>query len=303
MRIRLQTLVRWSIVVFPAVMVLRAGTAAVFRSVQAIRLEFAAASIKRMPPGPARAGQMFVCHGIDGYRRALYGHFDPAVAAQGRCVGTGLHLVDLISLAYGIPPQFLSGGPDWVYLNTSRSRETEVAFQIEAAAIDPSSATTEQLRQMLQTMLADRFKLKLHRETRDTQGYVLLVAKNGPNLKDASGNDEPPFVALNDKGRLVLRGKSRLDLLVQLLVRWVPRDGEKPVPIVDRTGLTGKYDYELLFPPPSAGQRGTTAGGGEPPSASDLSAMLEDQLGLRLQRENVSFEVTVVDQVELPSPN
>src|SRR6185436_11914198 len=96
-----------------------------------IRPEFAAASIKRMPPGPALAGQMFVCHGIDGYRRALFGHFDPDVAAQGRCAGSGVHLVDLIGLAYGISPQFVSGGPDWVYFNTSRSSGSNIAFQIE----------------------------------------------------------------------------------------------------------------------------------------------------------------------------
>jgi hypothetical protein len=66
MRRRLQTLVRWSIVLFPAVVVLSAGTVAVLPPVQATGLNFAAASIKRMPPSPARAGQMFVCNGIDG---------------------------------------------------------------------------------------------------------------------------------------------------------------------------------------------------------------------------------------------
>jgi uncharacterized protein (TIGR03435 family) len=305
MRIHFQRLVGWSLAVCPAVVTLTAAmpptAASILQSIT--HLEFAAASIKRLPPGPAVAGQMFACHGTDGYRRALFGHFNPAVAAQGRCAGSGVHLVDLISLAYGIAPEFISGGPDWVYLKTGPSSASNIAFQIEAVAEDPSKTTTEELRQMLQTMLADRFKLKLHHEMREVPGYVLLLAKNGPKLKEASGQDEPPSVALNDKGRLVLRGKSRLDLLAQLLVRWVPRAGEKPAPVLDKTGLTGTYDYDLLFPPPMAGQRGATAGGGEPPNASDLSAMLENQLGLRLQREIVSFGVIVVDQAELPSPN
>ncbi|MBI4473041.1 MAG: TIGR03435 family protein, partial [Acidobacteria bacterium] len=137
---------------------------------------------------PPRAGQMFACHGTDGYRRALFGRFDPAIAAQGRCSGSGVHLADLIGLAYGIPPQFVSGGPDWVYFNNpSLSTGSNVTFQIEAAA-DPSTTTTDQLRLMLQTMLADRFKLKLklRRETRELPGYALLVAKNGPRLKNAN---------------------------------------------------------------------------------------------------------------------
>lgn len=262
--------------------------------------QFAAISIRRDPPEPPRAGQMFACHGIDGYRRALFGRFDPAATPQGRCAGSGVRLVYLIGLAYEVLPEFVSGGPDWIYGGRGPLPPSQISFTIQAAAETPSTATTEDLGQMLRSMLADRFRLQFRWESKVAEGYKLVVAQNGSRLNESTDPEEPPFMGLNEKGRLAIQGKSRLSLLAQLLTRYVPRSGDLPRPVVDRTGLTGAYDYEILFPQPAAGQRGATPDQGSVP---DVSGLLEDQLGLRLERAQIPFELLIVDNVEYPSPN
>jgi uncharacterized protein (TIGR03435 family) len=252
------------------------------------RMEFAAVSIKPVPPGPFRGG--FSCHGTDGNAHPFDASFNnPFTAPQGRCVGTGVSPPLLIGVAYGIEPRYVSGGPDWIRGNLDPSK----TFTIEATAEDTSAATTEQLRQMLQTMLADRFKLKFHRETHESAGYALALSKGGLKLREASGEDESPFSVRSDKGQPAIKGKSRLDQLAQALSRFV--DG----PVVDKTGVVRSYDYEFILPNISAQRSGRGAG----PDASDISGALEEQLGLRLQAQKVPVEIIVIDQIERPSPN
>src|SRR6185503_3923284 len=132
----------------------------------------------------------FACHGVDGNRRASFGEGGGSlVAPKGRCVGNGVLLSSLIEFAYGIPHRYGPGVPDWAAAGTPTDlqdsdnpqrivrtfrvlvRET---YQIEAIVDDPATATTEQMTQMVQTMLAERFKLKFHRDTQEVPGYVVL---------------------------------------------------------------------------------------------------------------------------------
>lgn len=170
------------------------------------------------------------------------------------------------------------------------------SFQLEAIADDPSTATLDQLRQMLQHLLTDRFKLKFHREEKGFPGYLLVVAESGHKMKPIVGNYEEPLELRN--------GKSTMDRLARALRNSVP---ESP-PIVNRTGLPGAYEYELRPVPrdPVAVAGGGVRGG--PPPLSDriaaLSSALEQQMGLRLQSEkSVPDDVFVIDHVEPPSPN
>src|SRR5262249_2585305 len=96
----------------------------------------------------------------------------------GRCVITAARLSHLIVIAHSMEIRNLKGGPDWVW-GAER-------FDVDAKAENPSSATEEQLLSMLQNLLADRFHLKFHRETKKASGYALVVAKNGPKLKKAT---------------------------------------------------------------------------------------------------------------------
>jgi uncharacterized protein (TIGR03435 family) len=274
------------------------------------RPRFAVVSIKTYPPGTAypdaRAG--VACRGVDGVQRMLFAlrqNMDPVVVApQGRCVAVGVLLPNLIRFAYGIND--VSGGPDWAsrpggVLNTPDGvvYTSRSVFHIEAAADDPSKATTEQLKQMFQAMLVDRFSLKFHKEVQEGPGYALVVAENGPKLAKASGNPESPVRLFNEKGQEVIKGRSTLAELVKAQ--------SFASPIVDKTGLSDVYEYEIVAPRSGgAGQRG--APGQAPPTPAERaeawSAALEAQVGLRLQAEkSLPIQRFVIDQVELPSPN
>jgi uncharacterized protein (TIGR03435 family) len=305
------------------------------------RLEFAVASIKPIAanttiPGTAGglrgAGLGLACHGTDGVQRVLltFTHAGQAsvIAPQGRCVGTGVFLSTLIEFAYGIQARNVSGGPEWARANgfilfdeagqgatvlgeggayTGRDGFkwlTLESFQIEATADDPSTTTLEQLKQMLQTMLADRFKLKFHLAPSVVSGYALVVGDKGSRLKPVSGDYEESLVPH--------KGKSTMKKLAQTLGKAIE------APVVDKTGLSGAYDYEFR----EQGHAGGGAGGRvfrssipavagvpamtvlETDRTEQLSSRLEEQLGLRLVPEKaLPAEIFVIDSVELPTPN
>lgn len=290
-------------------------------------LKFEVESIRPIPPGsliPAQALGI-ACRGRDGVRQmttAVKPQTDPVLAVpQGRCIANAITAHSLIAFAYGIPEGFVSGGPNWLrnvgpvgFEPTGFTFREAETFTIEAAASDPVTVTSEQLRQMLRTMLADRFDLGFHRETRQVKGFELVVAKGGPKLKAASGGYESPRILYDESLRRIIKGASGLKELADVLL-------PAREPVVDKTGLTGVYTYEVLAPlpppppPPSppappgaqAAGRGGPGGPGElqPPSntAAVLSASLESTLGLRLQAATVSVEMVVIDRVNRPSAN
>jgi uncharacterized protein (TIGR03435 family) len=281
---------------------------------------FAAASIRPIPAGtPIRAEALgVVCHGADGKRQvvtAVKVGIDPLlIAPKGRCVANGVTLQALIGFSYGMAESNVSGGPNWVRVSgptgldpgTFTLRQT-TTYAIDAVADDPSTATIEELRQMLQKMLTDRFGLKFHREKRQIQGFALVVANDGPKMKEGKGAYEPPRVTFDETLSRSIKGTSTLAELLDILLP--PAFG----PVVDKTELTGVYQYEFLAPVPPppvpAAPPGRAAqqeiGDLGPPSnsISSLSATLEAQLGLRLQADSVPVEVLVIDQVERPTPN
>jgi uncharacterized protein (TIGR03435 family) len=260
------------------------------------RLAFEVASVKLAAdannpvsiPGPGQRGGGLVCQGIDS-SSSVTG------AARGRCVGRG-GLRALVAGAYGVPPRNVIGdagfaGPPFP------------VFQIEGKAQDPATATTAQLRQMFQTLLTERFKLKSHRETQESQQYVLAVARSGHKLQPTAGPEQLPRLA---PPGLTIRGKSEIAKLAEFLVAMVG------FPVLDRTSLAGMFDYTLTLNI-VAGQRGggggiRGAGGGgggisvtefDPP----VSIALQEQLGLSLEMQKVSVEVIVIDGAEMPSEN
>lgn len=279
--------------------------------------QFSVASIRSvgpLPPGPASLGadtesRGFGCHGVDGIPRLLFRAGLEIPIPQGRCVGNGVTLMGLINYAYGTPWQFGPGIPDWAQTGLDRC-ESGGCFQINAAADNPDITTTSQLRAMLQTMLAERFKIQLHRETRNVQAYVFHVAKNGPRLKDYTGEIEPPAWVPG----IGIRGKSSLDELARFLTDFsvsFVNLGNIDTPFLNRTGLAGTYDYTFRLRPAGGGARGGGDPNAGPPSrelrlsqfADDMSVGLEEQLGLRLDTEKLPVEIMIVDHVEKPSEN
>jgi uncharacterized protein (TIGR03435 family) len=175
----------------------------------------------------------------------------------------------------------------------------EPSFQVEAVADNPSAVTLEELRQMLQALLADRFKLRFHLEKKEVPGYSLVVSKRGHKLKLISGDYAESVV--------FFQGRSTMDRFVRTLNAFL---GDQ-VRIVDKTGLQGAFEYDFE-PVPRVGDNPAGQRGGPAPGldgslaerAENLSARLEKQLGLRLQSEKaISIVALVIDSVERPSPN
>jgi uncharacterized protein (TIGR03435 family) len=222
----------------------------------------------------------------------------------------------LIWVAYGVQEYSLSRIPDW--LNSER-------YDVEAK-IDPSMAdalsklSPVQLKiaqqQMLQTLLAERFNLKVHRETKDEPVYFLVIGKNGPKLQDAktgktstllNADGTPAHDAVNiqispgsDGGQKIQALSTSMKSLADFLTRQLSR------PVLDKTGLTGVYDFTLDWAPDTAPTSSPDARNAVNlpgiPSASLFSA-LQQQLGLKLEPGKGPIEVIVIDHVERPSGN
>jgi uncharacterized protein (TIGR03435 family) len=202
-------------------------------------------------------------------------------SGHGRINGNGVTLKRCIIGAYGVGPSQIIGGPPW--LDTDR-------FEIAAKADGP--AGDGDLMIMLQTLLADRFKLAIHRETRPLEALVLEVAKNGPKLEKA---EEGANSSTNgSRGSIV--GKA----LTMSHFAWV-LSRTMNVPVVDGTGLAGAFNLTLQWSPDAdkplkPGETGADTG----PS---IYTAIQQQLGLRLQARKTPIEVVVIDHAEKPTEN
>jgi len=159
--------------------------------------------------------------------------------------------------------------------------------------------------QMLQNLLADRFKLVAHEESKEFPVYFLLLAANGPKVHESKPGDNYSNGLKTANGALVgphmgvssLRGGDitvqglPINSLVQSLMREVGK------PVVDKTGLTGIYDYSLHWQPAAASMEGSES------NAPSVFEALEDQLGLKLQPAKAPVTMLVIDHVEPVSPN
>ncbi len=192
---------------------------------------------------------------------------------------TAVTLRNLIEDAYGVRTDQISGGPSWI--GSDR-------YDVVAKAEGEGTLTHDRAMQMLQTLLADRFQLKVHRETRGTPVYELIVAKNGPKLKEVSADvKEGGFTRGFNTGLMHTEiSKGTMEQLARQLSVTAGR------PVVDKTGLTGYYAYTLDW-----------ASAIQPPQPdSDIPSMftaVQEQLGLKLE----SAKDLIIDRAERPSEN
>jgi uncharacterized protein (TIGR03435 family) len=270
------------------------------------RLEFDAASVKLEPRPSAGDGirsTAVFCHAVDGVVGPP-GLRGPQDIPQGWCVGRHVNLVSLVAIAYDMkvpnPRLRVSGGADWV------TDAWGSGYEIEAKAEDVANVTKEQLRQMLQSLAADRFKLKVSRVTREVDGTALVVAKGGAKLQEVSV--EEPWMRSNkmSQGKIEvgITGKATMKAFAEHLSFSFPTPDKR---FVDMTGLTGIYAINLFysFAPPPPGEGGARGGGGDPGALaiSELGAALQDQLGLRLEYTKVPDEFIVIEHAEKPTEN
>ena len=163
-------------------------------------------------------------------------------------------------------------------------------YDIIAKAAGP--ATTDEMRVMMQALLAERFKLALHRESKEMSAYALIEAKGGHKMKQYDTGDGPGVLPTEGAGRIALSGKkASLDQLCMFLAMPLRS------PVVDMTGLKGKFDFDFdlsSYVPQGPRQPGEP----EPDPVSILQLALPKQLGLRLEARKLPIEMLIVDHVE-----
>ena len=200
----------------------------------------------------------------------------------------------IIGEAYGIPlHDQITGLPAWA--------DSE-AYDMTAKVAEPDLAAFRKLlpmqrSPMLQTVLANRFHMVFHFETRTLPAYALGISKGGPKLKEVepailpNGRKDPGGID-STRNQMTATGASMLPLL-HFLQRQLGR------PVVDRTSLTGNYDFKLNWTPDS----GATAAPADAESGPSLFTAIQEQLGLRLEPVKAPVQILVVDHVERPSDN
>ena len=202
-------------------------------------------------------------------------------------------LSDLIKFAYGIHARQIVGGP--------ASLESD-KFDLLAKPDGEGQPNDQQWKTMVQKLLADRFQLRFHRDKKELSVYAIVVAKGGPKLTKSDGDPNGlPGLFFRGLGVLPARNATMADFagLMQSAVL------DKPV--VDQTGLTGRWDFTLKWTPDEFQFGG--AGAKLPPPAGnteappDLFTAMQQQLGLKLESTKALAEVFVVDHVEKPSEN
>ena len=183
----------------------------------------------------------------------------------------------LMRVAYDVNEVQVTGGPKWV---------ESARFDIEGRANGP--AGDPQLKLMLQSLLAERFQLKFHRETRTVNGYALVAAKGGVKMEAAEGagsSSQGRRGLIEGKGYRMKQFAERLSRLLQ-------------APVEDATGTTGGYNFTLKWAAETLSAN--------PPADADgptIFTALQEQLGLRLESRKVSMEMLVIDTVEKPTEN
>jgi uncharacterized protein (TIGR03435 family) len=204
---------------------------------------------------------------------------------------TNTTLNDLITFAYGIHVRQIIGAPSWV--------ESE-KYDISAKPEQPGIPNVDQLKTMVQKLLAERFGLAFHNEKRELSAYTINVGKNGPKMaKDDSGGLLPGFGG-RGPGSIGVRNSTMEEFAGFLQGRILDR------PVVAQTGLKDKFDFTLDWRP-DASQLPPGANASQlPPEVEarpDIFTAIQEQIGLKLEAAKAPVNVFVVDKVQKPSDN
>jgi uncharacterized protein (TIGR03435 family) len=191
-----------------------------------------------------------------------------------RFTATNTSLGLLIEIAFGVDDTRISAG-HWLGLER---------YDVTAKAEDGVRLTQDELRPRLQQLLAQRFGLAYHHETKDMSGFALLVSRGGPKLRKSSGDPTPPIIYAGG----MRSGSWSMESLAWGLSRPLRQ------PVVDRTAIEGTFDIELTYAPD----------GDTDSSLPSIFTALQEQLGLRLEPRKVPVEILVIDHIEkIPTAN
>jgi uncharacterized protein (TIGR03435 family) len=232
-----------------------------------------AMSLIHMPRASGQAAREFEVASIKPNRGA--GDTSGENTARGKLTVKNDSLKELVKLAFDVKDFQIAGGPRW--LDTER-------YDIVAKANTSGDISDGDLRPLLQALLRDRFKLEVHRETRELSAYSLVIAKKGSRLVEHTGTNESSSSTSSGSLRATKASTGRLaGTLSRILSR----------PVIDNTGLKGEYDYKLEWAPTEQT---------DSPLPSIFTA-LQEQLGLKLDSARTPVDVLVIDSAEKPLEN
>ena len=201
-------------------------------------------------------------------------------------------LMDLIRFAYEVQEKQVLESPGWV--STER-------WDIQAKPDTAGMPSGAQIRELVQRLLAERFSLKVHSEKREMAAYALTVGKDGAKLTKSADNAGPAGFTMGPLGTLHA-GNASMEDFAHIL-----ENGVLDRPVLDQTGLSGKWDFTLKWTPDESQFAGMPVTVPPPPADANAAppffAAMREQLGLQVESKKAEVPVVVVDHVEKPSPN
>lgn len=204
----------------------------------------------------------------------------------------GFTLNDVIKFAYDVQEKQILNGPAW--LGSDR-------FDINAQPDQPGTPSPDQFRSILQKLLTDRFALKFHKEKKEMSAYVLTVGKDGPKMTKATDPSGLPGLFFGPLGTLHVVNATMGDFCGLMQSAVLDR------PVVDRTGLDGKWNFILKWTPDESQFTGLGVKVPPPTDAADaappLFTAIQEQLDMKLDAQKTAVDVMVLDHVDHPSPN
>lgn len=218
-------------------------------------------------------------------------------------IGSNVSPRMLISIAYGLKEDQIIG-PDWI-------GSTNYDVSAKVTSFDPPDShqlTKDQRNQMLRSLLADRFQLTTHNETKEAPIYQLTLARGGSKLHEATPGDTYPNGpkgpdGVSHPGMMMMRqdGLTAQAVPVPVLIDMLSRQLHRP--IIDKTDLTGKYDIHLQYSQDQIHDDHEAGPGTVESSGPSLFTALEEQLGLKLESTKGPVTTLVIDHIEKPSEN
>lgn len=227
------------------------------------------------PSDPSRPGKLFTIRG-----------------RQIMTINTTMN--DLVTFAYGLHVKQLVNAPDWFATDK---------FDLTGVPDTEGRPNAEQFRMLIQSALTDRFKLTFHHDQKELSVYALTVAKGGPKMTVTihQPNDPRNFL-FRGLGQLMVTNSTMKDFCNGMQGAVMDR------PVVDHTGLTERYDFNLNWTPDdsqfaSFGPRPPTQPKDDPNAPPSLYTAIQEQLGLKLEATKATADVFVIDHVEKPAAN
>ena len=213
-------------------------------------------------------------------RTGQVGHGSIAVSGS-RITITGYTLNALILYAYDMRNYQISGGPGWIATD---------GYTIAAKAEGEAAPATAEIRKMLQSLLAERFGLKLHRETKEVSLYLLVPSKTGPKLTQSAAQRATMRVGMGS----LMMAKATTSQMAALLSSVLSR------PVLDQTGIAGDFDFTIDSPDINMGRMQQSQ---EELSGPSIFTAIQEQLGLKLAPSKGPIETLVIDRAEKPLEN